>query len=360
MRRTIGLLLLTTMVLTLLLPLVSCDLFDPQWIGFNEKFKVFIEGVSGFNKVDFEISQSYRIVVELNDDAEVSDKTHEDIQIDYNETNAVVYYTGYFKRNNQVIFYIYLYELGQGDELAITYNGKTIKLNYDVVDYDFKGHGYVTVDSITALDQFPEFKDMLLSVERYEFTDPYVGIDKYDVDIRTNSHGEQVKCWNYYHMDDEASSDYISTDYLKYLKDSVYYPAKFSSVPDNPVSSVDVTMEMPMSASLDEGSGREAMSSFSIGYSVIDPCCTGPKNPIRSMSFRATSRERAMTYSRGDKLKANYPSKLSIFLEKYPEQFFVYDLNGITVYILCTDGNGVNAYFDDGRYFYSLSAGYDK
>ena len=360
MRRTIGLLLLTTMVLTLLLPLVSCDLFDPQWIGFNEKFKVFIEGVSGFNKIDFEISQSYRIVVELNDDAEVSDKTHEGIQIDYNETNAVVYYTGYSKRNNQVIFYIYLYELGQGDELAITYNGKTIKLNYDVVDYDFKGHGYVTVNSITALDQFPEFKDMLLSVERYEFTDPYVGIDKYDVDIRTNSHGEQVKCWNYYHIDDEASSDYISTDYLKYLKDSVYYPAKFSFVPDNPVSSVDVTMEMPMSASLDEGTGREAMSSFSIGYSVIDPCCTNPQNPIRSMVFMATSRERAMTYSRGDKLKANYPSRLSIFLEKYPEQFFVYDLNGIAVYILCVEGGGARAYFEDGTYFYILTAGYEK
>lgn len=360
MRRAIGLLLLTTMVLTLLLPLVSCDLFDPQWIGFNEKFKVFIEGVSGFNKVDFEISQSYRIVVELNDDVEVNDETHKDIQIDCNEDNAVVYYSNYSKRNNQIFFYIYLYELGQGDELAITYNGKTIKLNYDVVDYDFKGHGYVTVDSITALDQFPEFKDMLLSVEHYEFTEPYVGTNIYNLYTRINGHGEQVKYWSYYVDRNEENSEYISTDYLKYLKDSVYYPAKFSSVPDNPVSSIDVTIEMPMSASLDEGSGRETMSNFYVSYSVIDPCCTGPKNPIRSMSFSATSRKNAMTYSRSDKTNGSYPSQLSIFFDKYPEQFFVYDLNGLTVYILCVESGGARAYFDDGTYFYILTAGYEK
>jgi hypothetical protein len=348
------------MVLTLLLPLVSCDLFDPQWIGFNEGVKVYIEGVSGFNNLDFEISQSYRIVVELNDDVEVNDETYKDIQIDYNEDNAVVYYSNYSKRNNQIFFYIYLYELGQGDELSVSYNGQTTGVNYKVVDYDFKGHRYVSIDSIDALDQFPEFKDMLLSVEKYEFTEPYVGTNIYNVDTRINGYGEQVKYWSYYVDRNEENSEYISTDYLKYLKDSVYYPAKFSSVPDNPISYVDVTMEMPMSASFDEGSGRETMSNFYVSYSVIDPCCTGPKNPIRSMSFRATSRKNAMTYSRSDKTNGSYPSQLSIFFDKYPEQFFVYDLNGITVYILCTDGNGVNAYFDDGRYFYSLSAGYDK
>ena len=360
MRRTIGLLLLTTMVLTLLLPLVSCGLFDPQWFGFNEEFKVIIEDVSGFNNVDFEISQSYRILIELNDDVEVNDEIHKDINIEYNEANAVVYYTGYSKFNNQLTYYIYLYELGQGDELSVSYNGKTTKVNYSVVDYDFKGHGYISIDSIAALDQFPEFKEMLLSVERYEFTEPYVGMDGIYVDTRTNSYGEQVKYWNYGFSKNEEKSDYVSTDYLKYLKDSVYYPAKFSSVPENPISFIESTIEMPMSANLDEGSGRETMSSFTLSYSVIDPCCTGPKNPIRSMSFRATGRENAMTYSRGNKIEGSYPSQLSIFFEMYPEQFFVYDLNGLTVYILCVEGGGARAYFEDGTYFYILTAGYEK
>ncbi len=358
MKRTIGILLLVVMLLTLLLPLVSCDFFEPQWIGFTDEFKVTIEDVIGFNSVDFEISQSHLITVELGDDAEVNEETYKDVQIEYNEANAVVYYVGYIERKNQLRFYIYLYELGQDDELAISYNGKTTKVNYNVVDFDFEGNGYVTMDSVDDLAQFPEFREMLLSIQRYEFTEPYIGVGEFDVNTRINSYGEQVKWLNYYITENEETSDYISTDYLSYLKDSVYYPAKFSSVPDNPISSINVTMEMPISASLDEGTGREAMSSFSIGYDAIDPCCTSPQNPIRSMAFRATSREKAMTYNR-NKLKGSYPSKLSIFFEKYSDQFFAYDFNGIMIYIICTEG-GASAYFEDGTYFYSMSAGYEK
>ncbi len=358
MKRTTGILLLAVMLLMLFLPLVSCGIFEPQWIGFNDEFKVTIEDVIGFNSVDFEISQSHLITVDLGEDAEVNEETYKDVQIEYNEENAAVYYTNYSKIKGQVFYYIYLYELGQDNELSITYNGKTTKVNYNVVDFDFERNGYVTIDSVDDLAQFPEFREMLLSIQRYEFTEPYIGVGEFDVNTRINSYDEQVKCWNYYFAENEENPDYISTDYLSYLKDSVYYPAKFSSVPDNPISSIDVIMEMPISASLDEGTGRETMSRFSIGYGVIDPCCTSPQNPIRSMVFRATSREKAMTYNRS-KLQGSYPSQLSIFFEKYSDRFFVYDFNGIMIYIICTEG-GASAYFEDGTYFYSMSAGYEK
>lgn len=357
MKQISGLLLLT-MVLTLFLPLVSCGLFEPQWFGWNGEFKVTIEDVVGFDSVDFEVSKSYRVCVELSEGRDVNDETYKDIQIEYNEENVAVYYSNCSKIKSSIFFYLYAYELGQKDELAISYNGKTTKVNYNVVDYDFDTNGYVIIDSIDYLNRFPEFKDMLLSVERYEFTEPYIGKNDIVVDTRTNGYGEQVKYWNCFITKNEENTDYIRTDYLKYLKDSVYYPAKFSSVPQNPISYFGVTMEMPMSANLDEGTGRETMSSFSISYSVTDPCCTNPQNPIRSMIFKATSRENAMTYYRKN-LDGNYPSQLSIFFEKYPERFFVYDLNGITVYIICTTA-GASAYFEDGSYFYSLYAGYEK
>lgn len=357
MKRISGLLLLT-MVLTLFLPLVSCGLFEPQWFGWNGEFKVTIEDVTGFGSVDFEVSKSYRVCVELSEGRDVNDETYKDIQIEYNEENVAVYYSNCSKTKSSVFFYIYAYELGQKDELAISYNGKTTKVNYNVVDFDFEANKYITVDSVDDLDRFPEFKEMLLSIDYYEFAEPYVGIDKFDVRTKNNGYGEQVKYWISYIDENEENPDYVSTDYLKYLKDSVYYPAKFSSVPENPISNIDFIMEMPMSANLDKGTGREEMISFSIGYSAIDPCCTNPQNPIRSMSFYASDRENLMTYKRKN-LDGIYPSQLSIFFEKYPERFFVYDLNGITVYIICTNA-GASAYFEDGTYFYRLYAGYEK
>ena len=357
MKRISGFLLLT-MVLTLFLPLVSCGLFEPQWLGWNDEFKVTIEDTSGLKSIDFEISKSYSVVVELYEGTDVNDETYKDIQIEYNETNVAVYYSHCSQNKRRVFYYIYAYDLGQDDELAISYNGKTTKVNYNVVNFDFEANGYISVDSVDCLEQFPEFKEMLLSIERYEFAEPYVGIDKLDIRTKNNGYGEQVKYWNCYITENEENPNYVSTDYLKYLKDSVYYPAKFSSVPENPISTIDIIMEMPTSANLDEGTGREAMISFSIGYSVIDPCCTNPQNPIRSMVFGATDREKMMTYNRKN-LEGNYPSQLSIFLEKYPERFFVYEFNGIEVYIICTNG-GASAYFEDGTYFYRLYAGYEK
>ena len=358
MRRMTSLLLLAAMVLTLLLPLSSCGLFEPKWIGRNGEFTVTIDGVSGFSSLDFEISQSYNILVELDEDVAVNDETYKDIKIEYNEENAVVYYSYYSNFRSQIGFYIYLYELGQGNELAITYNGKTTKISYNVVDYDFEGRGYVTIDSIAYVDRYPEFKDMLFSIERYEFTEPYVGIDKYDIRTQTGYNGEQTQYWFGMLNVSEENPDYVSTDYLKYLKDSVYYPKKFSSVPDNPISSFHIDVELPLSAGFDEGSGRETMNSFYISYGVIDPCCTDPQNPIRSMTFSAQIMERAMTYSR-QKVDGIYPSQVSIFLEKYADRFFVYDLDGITVYILCHSDGGARAYFEDGTYFYTIYAGYE-
>ena len=75
------------------------------------------------------------------------------------------------------------------------------------------------------------------------------------------------------------------------------------------------------------------------------------------MSFYASDKGEAMTYA-DDRLDGAYPSKISILLSKYPDRFFVTEIDDITVYILLLDETGANAYFEDETYFYSLSATY--
>lgn len=360
MKRTAGLLLLI-MLLAMLLPLASCDIIGPKYLTGNTEFLVTIEDTTGFSSVDFEITNVYTITVELLND-EVTKETYKDIQIEYNRDNAVATYT-YCSVNRKRIYYsIYFYELGQDDEICVSYKGKTVKINYNVIDYDFEKHGYVTVDSIDDLNKYPEFKEMLLSIKHHEFESPYVGIDEYKLSTYTDAYGEKIKCYSTHVSDNESNPGYANDSYLKYLKDSVYYPSRFYTVPENPISSTDALIGLPLSANTDKGSGRETMSSFSISYSVIDPCCTNPQHPLHSMSFSASQKDKAMTSYFGQYAGEDntFPSRTSIFFEKYPEQFFVCEINGLTVYILCYEESGAKAYFEDGAYFYSLSSSYEK
>lgn len=353
--KTTAKILLLVIVLTMCFSLFGCGDIGKSWSKGNTAFQVTIDGVSGSDTLDFEIATETKITVKLYGE-DITDETYKDIKIDCNHENTVVSYAYSRKSQKEIVFLIYLYELGDGNELSFVYKGKTVKVNYNVVDYNFEGHGYVVPNSLDDLNKYPEFKEMLLSIKRYEFKEPYVGMDESNFTTLDNDYVGKIKYWSYDAAEDESNPGYIATDYLQYLKDSVYYPSKFDTVKENPVSSIDVSMSLPMSAKISAGAGRDTMNSFGINYSVIDPDCTNPESPLRSMTFYASDKANGRLYLDKETGKT-YPSLVSIFLEKYPERFFVYKLGDINVYILMEE-DGVSAYFEDETYYYSVSAVY--
>ena len=343
MTKLIAKLLLLVIILSACFTLSGCSIkIEPTWRSLNTSFMVTIDGVKQQKVIDFEISKYYYLDIKFFGNVDIDDDTHKDIKIEYNEKNASVTYAYDSPKSKTLTFNIYLYELGNNDTLKITYNGKTVEVVYNVIDYDFEGYGYILPDSLNYLDKYPEFKEMLLSIKYYEFQEPYIGVPKYDFHI---INGEK-----YIEIDlerDENDPNYASTDYLKYFLDSVYYPAKYDLVLKNPVAHRYMYYRVPKETNTDAGSERSVMDSFGLGFSLIDPCCTDPQYPLQNISFGARNKEFAK----------NNPSK--ILLEKYPEKYFKYKMGDITIYILIHKENGASAYFEDDTYFYQMSTYYE-
>ena len=354
MTKIIAKVLLLVIIFGTLLILSGCSFsFVPTWRGGNSEFKVRILGIKGWKTLDFEISQTYYIEVELQNE-KANDETYKNVTIEYNEENAVVEYS--YVSRGVMHFTIYFYELGSDDDLKITYNGKSVEVAYNVVDYDFEKNGYEKISSIDALNKYPEIKDMILSIKYHEFEEPFVGLDD---TWRFNEYSNKGEKYSYYVRDcsyDKNNMNYISTDYLPYLIDSIYYPSRFDTVSENRVSSIDAYLYLPDNAETGLGANRTQIERFVIDYSVCDPCCTA-KYPLLSMSFSATPiRPLEITTDTGDK----YPSQLGIWFERYPEMFFQYKLGDLTIYILCEKEEGASAYFYDENYFYQISSHYDQ
>ena len=84
-----------------------------------------------------------------------------------------------------------------------------------------------------------------------------------------------------------------------------------------------------------------------------------PEADVHTRMVAESLKEKAMSYPNDD-VAGEYPSRISIFLKKYPESFFVTEIGELTVYILLSEDSGAQAYFEDGPYFYSLSAFYEN
>ena len=359
-------LLSMAIVLSMCFTLVSCTL-NPisKWIRFNTKFRVSIEGSNSFSGLHFEIGEENYMYVKLFN-TDVDDDTYKDVEISYNSENLVCEFA--YDVRSSLVFKLYCYEITEGDTLSITYNGKTIKTTYTVSDYDMEAHGYAAPSSIADLNKYPEFKDMLLSLKYYEYTDPYVGLWDRELDGAPKDEEDYNKKvtysksgYKYYNCSTGKRTDskYIGTEYTAYLKDSMYYPEKFDTVSANPVSNIDVYLRFFEETDLSEGSGRGEMHSFSISYSVIDPGCTNPKYPLHYMRFTATNKKDSgwRTVEYGD---STYPSWPELMLERHPEMFLKYQLGDTTIYILYHTTNGARAFFEDDTYFYTMYASYDN
>ena len=340
MTKLIAKLLLLVIILSACFTLSGCSIkIEPTWRSLNTSFMVTIDGVKQQKVVDFEISKTYYLKIKLFGNVSVNDNTHKYIKMEYNEENTTVTYSYDTPRSKTLTYKITLHELGSNDTLKITYSGKTIEVGYNVLDYDFESAGWITPTSIEDLNSFPEFKEMLLSIKYHEFQEPYIGIESYSYSTYWNE-GD----W-YYHFDDK-----YDTEYLKYLTDSVYYPSAFNLVLQNPIASREAHMSFVGRDTVRPGAPRSVIEYFSVTYSVIDPCCTKPKYPLRSLSFSAESKDKY-------KAEAHEISRNFLF-NRYPERFFEYDLNGLKIYIRIIGNTNVYAIFADERYFYTLYAGY--
>lgn len=351
--KNIAKLLICIIILTSCLSLVGCSInFQPIWFSANTEFSVTVYGVSGWDVLDFQVADSYRIAIKTMDGSEIY---CDDVKFDYNPESGVIS-SSYDSRNN-AYFYFYCYELSSGDKLSITYGGKTIEVDYNIIDFDFEAHDYVAIDSIDDLDKYSEVKEMILSIKYHEFEEPFIGFDDtWRFDRYDSAPLGNRDVYSRYCEADENDPNYISTSYLPYLTDSIYYPSKFDTVSENPVSGTEVYMYLPLDSAVGEGASRVKMEIFSLSYSVCDPCCTA-RYPLTSMSFSAEPIELAQTITKGN---GEYPSSISILLEKYPEKFFQYKLGELTIYILCEKEEGANAYFFDETYFYHLGGYYNQ
>ena len=346
MKKIIARILFLVIILSSFFALVGCSFkLQPKWRSLNSLYMVTISDVEQQETIDFEIAKLYYLDIRLFGDVAVDDDTYKDIQIEYNGKTTVVEYGYDSPRTKRIRFYVYLYEFGNNDTLKITYRDKSVEVGYNVVDFDFESKNWITPTSIDDLDAFPEFKEMLLSIKRHEFKEPYKGLTSYSYSTYWDN--------GYWFYDLADKND---TGYLEYLTDSVYYPSTIDLVEENRVANREAYMSFTGREKVQPGASRSVMDYFIVGYSVIDPGCTHPQNPLHSLLFSATKKEdwKHSLIDEGD-----YPAPISVLLEKYPERFFEYDLNGLKIHIRILGNSGVNAYFNDENYFYSMSASYD-
>jgi hypothetical protein len=174
---------------------------------------------------------------------------------------------------------------------------------------------------------------MILSLEYYEFKEPYIGLNKWDYDVRRDN-----MIWFDYSRED-YENQYMELDYLKYLTDSVYYPSKFIGF--------DMYMGLYEGTDISQGASRSKMNTVNIYLAVSDPHHNKRSDSITGMNF--------IIYD----IESVSRSSMLLLLERYPEEYFQYQIDGITIYILSTEDSGAEAYFTHGDYFYRMVAGYD-
>ena len=345
--------LLLVMILSVLIAFSGCAVrFTPKWRSLNSQFMVTIRQIKQQKIIDFEIASTYYLDIKLLGNVEVNDDTQEDIKMEYNAENTKVTYYFNTPKSNTLTYIITPHEFVNNEILKITYNDKTIEVRYNVLDYDFEAHGYYLPNSLSDLDKYPEFKEMLVSVDYYEFTEPYIGISKYEFDVRNDE-----KTFGLSLTSDLNNPNYASTHYLEYLTDSVYYPAKYDLVLQNPIAHRTMRFSIPEEADTSENAKRTAMNSFSLDFSIIDPCCTNPKYPLQEISFNAENKE-LLKEKPNDYFAWKIIEPITILIEKYPEKFFKYKIGDITIYVLAYNKRGASAYFEDDTYFYYMSTYY--
>ena len=305
-----------------------------------EKYDIY-NTLYSYNEGDnFELEYGYRyelsIYFSLKD---FNENIDDQIYID-TSSNLIVEFINCSTYSKCARYYLYVKDIGKSYINIICPKG-TYNFNLDINDFDLESSQYKTPKSEEEALKCNEFKDILENISYYNFnSELYEGFD--------NHWSNSINLPLY---SDNENSEYVyNLDYLKYLPDSVYYPGHFSMINENPISNRSFSIFVNDRDEYLKEEGQKAFPYYDVSYSVIDPGCTNPVNPINYMSFECFNKD---YLSSNNSLSNIYSGPISIF-NKYKECFYLYNLDDLSVYIIL-ESNDSFAVFEDDNYYYKIS-----
>lgn len=312
-----------------------------------------VEVSSTNNHFEFEVGWAYNLYLFVKDELITNNDFYKQVEISFNEDNSNVLYQNYSGYANYLNYSFYPLKKSSGNQIEIKYKNFNYQFTYDIVNFDFSKH-HASKPTSERINENQEFKKMIDSISYYQFEEPYKGLDSYSSGNNFHSYST-----TYYFKCDENEQFIYDISYLDILTDSIYYPAYFPMVNDNPIATRQMEMEFDDESKIKEGSSSSLMTRFSLHYSVIDPDCTMPKNNLSMITYDAIP----INYFSDKSLNYNYSyhtlNSGYYFLSKiYSDQFYSYQVNGLDIKIILLYDSEILAFFDDGTYAYSISFHY--
>lgn len=357
MRKAFAIILTALVALGVLFPITGCAQNEYSYfkrlngitLEISPSYEKKVEAIDGV--VQLEVASVYTLTITFSS-ADYYGEIIWELGIAYDHSKIALNFEGSHGKTYQVTYQLYAYDLTPINKLIIEWRGKTNVIKYAVNDYDFEGRGYVTPTTFEEVDICPEFTEALNSITYHEFEEPYCGIEYYKYNENTN-----FGIWNYQLSSYNETESGYDTGYLKYLTDSIYYPAKFDFVKEN-VGTASIFMYFNNREQVAPNATRSVIRGFHISYSVIDPNHTNPKNPLLGFHYSASP-----LANEGYKLDKDdekvYPSQREILHTKYPERYFKYEVGGVTAWIIIQQGKSISAWFKDEVYSYTLYASFN-
>ena len=317
------------------------------------------------NEMELEEFARYGITIYVPDeiyksfDYNYNNTCNKHISFDYNNDNIDIFFK-YSSSFDRTIHYD-LYVKNLFDTEAITLSTKFVdvqlpeeyKIDFTCREFDFEKSGYITPTLDLFSGHFNKFKEMIDSIEYYELSDSFSGLDGETQEKRFTNLGSNYSRALYYFDSDDNEYD---LGYLSYFTDSIYYPALFDNSKGNIMSfNADISYKFnPFDIK-----GKNVMSVFNIYSSVIDPGCTHPKNPLRSMHFTAVDLNSKYDENNLSSYYDTMPYILSrqyLISKKYSDKFLNYKIGDLDIKIILLSKENIYACFESGSYLYNLGA----
>lgn len=204
-------------------------------------------------------------------------------------------------------------------------------------------------ESIEEVAAYPEFKKTIDSLTYYEY-DPslFLGL----------SPGNELNGYSVKSIYDIVNEDSYDTSYLSYLSDSVYYPAYFPYVEDNPVSDYRFEVLYDRATASSPGSEAKELACYSLFYHTIDADHSGAKDPFDSLTFTCVNLNYQPASERFSELLNNIRLDGTVVLYRtHPEYFFEYEVGERSLFLYRTLSS-IGAIFEFGNYLYAVRASY--
>ena len=333
------------------LPLLGILLL-PSCANYNDNFYLEISSSKGSdfyyndeNNLNVEIYDNCTIYFNIPSDIKVTEQNSQDlISFKYDESKINLSFNNYY--SNKILYNFQSKGLFNGELFSVEFNNKT----YDYKVNSLKPSGYNKLDEYTLGSFYKEFKEMLNSISFYTYGDDYPGIDSY------HDSSYWGRSFNYNINDNNE----YSLDYLKYLKDDCYYPSKFDFAKPNIMYS-SFEMKFDDKCSIEKNSLKHTMLGYSVSIGVIDPGCTNPTNPLRSMSFEATPLNYKSKYKYANELNIEKLNEHYYLLSKeYEDLFLDYKVNDLNIRLINPSKDKILGFFEDSTYSYRVSCYYER